>query len=218
MRPTAVVDLVHRVEQDDVLHVGVLLERGRYIGSRGEARSSTSVRGGELGGRRDQPLGLQLIEEAADGRVELGTVERIRMREPLDDLLAAVAAHKEVPHIRPGALKAVVGAGDEVDDDRLTLDGLVDGLWVRNVMHYLCSPSSGASMMTAAFVPQSNLSDRSPPGQAFPPFERVGEAHRTVREQPRPSVNASARRRRGARTRGRARRQPCPRWPICWRT
>src|SRR5919198_1897392 len=147
MRPTLRTDLVHRVEQDQILHVGVLLEHrrrerkpGRAVVGEGRARR----RGGLAVFGADETLALELAQQPPHCVADLvagGLVPRPEL--DLDVVLSGTLLDR-LPDRRPGVPEAVVRARLEVDEDDLALDRFVD--YVRAVhpktRRHVAAPSS----------------------------------------------------------------------------
>lgn len=116
---------MHRIKQQQLLHVGVSAETGIL-----EAQSFRPLHPDGLGWTASIPphyqlLRDQLIHECADATRD-GCRLRVRLRDDaLHHLFDGGPALNRTPYARARAVKRVVSAGLEVDEDRLLLNRLV---------------------------------------------------------------------------------------------
>src|SRR5581483_11249530 len=110
MRPSPRVDLVNRVEQDDVLHVGERGEAGRHEGdalayvlrgSQSGAAAAVSVGHHEFGGD-------ELVEELLHGCVDLAVSGLVALLELEHDGLGRASALERLPDLDRSALQTEV--------------------------------------------------------------------------------------------------------------
>src|SRR5436190_3025609 len=133
MRPTLRAHFMDGVEQNQVLHVAVLLEQGRSerhasIDLLGRSRRRAR-RGGSTVGRLDQTLASQFVEESSDGSDDLFAWRLVALLKHLVDPRFVSALLDAVPYLRACVPQAVIAAGREVDDDHFSLDRLVHYVW-----------------------------------------------------------------------------------------
>src|SRR3954447_10736645 len=131
MRPSLGVDLMNRVEQDDVLHVGERREARGYERDalarilRGKASAAGAVAIDVL----DDQLGTgEILDQLLDGCFDLTVIRLIPVFKLEHDALGCVAAFKSVPHLDRSCLQTEVVTAREVDDDRLAAHSLRDHL------------------------------------------------------------------------------------------
>src|SRR5918992_4814403 len=123
--PAARIDLVDRVEQEEVLHVVVLLESRRLELEPDLGRRPCVVRAGIHGLGDDQRLGGEALEQLLDALADAGPVGLVD-REGGHELVGGRAARQQLPDRHGAAGQVVVAAAAEVDRDHLAVDRLVD--------------------------------------------------------------------------------------------
>ncbi len=114
------IDLVDRVDQQQLLHIRELMESWgaeRLIGGR---QCPTRL----LAASDDQLFLLKLIGEVLHGIDHSATFGVSRVRS--GDLIGRVAGQQRVPDLFPGPLQAVVAAGWGVNYQSLAVHGLVN--------------------------------------------------------------------------------------------
>src|SRR5919201_3999788 len=128
IRPAARLNLVHRIDEDEVLHVRVLLEdrRRERLSRRAQSRRQRMKRPALDRRLLDEALCLQLVEHTAYDRVQFLPRRLVPRLERIDDLGACRLSLDRRPDLGPRITQAVVRTRSQVDDDRLALDRLGD--------------------------------------------------------------------------------------------
>src|SRR3954451_366848 len=119
------VDLVERVDEHELLHVGVRLEyRNRELDL--SCRPPVRLAAGQLIALDQEPLLQQTVDQAQQPQLDLNRIAEVPLPGESQQRLTGPAGGQPLPGLRPDAVQAVVGAGAQVDQDRLTVDRLVD--------------------------------------------------------------------------------------------
>ena len=132
MGPARVADVVDRVDEQQVLHVGELVQHGRLEGGRVPGRLDLTDRRRRRSAVRPSRMYQSLVEQPLDQLVhrlpDLVGTGRVPTFQLGDHVSRPPARGQSFPDLGPRALERVVATGLQADEDHLAIHGLVDDL------------------------------------------------------------------------------------------